>query len=463
MKRLSLLVVLILLFFKFSFAEGTGGKTELGINLGLNNYWGDIKNSKIGASGFISLFWWTSDYFALGFRGGASFLEAEKGERYFKTMLYNFLPMMKVRFFPESVIAPYLAGGFEIMHIDPTSKNKDFKLPNNKEGVYNNVQFAIPLGGGLTIFASEFVAFELDASYHYCLTDYLDDIKEGDWNDGFFTLTVGLDFYFGKPKDTDKDGIPDKIDADPLRAEDYDGYQDRDGAPDYDNDQDGILDVNDKAPNDPEDRDGFMDSDGIPDPDNDGDGIKDVNDKCPGTDDTKSTGVNTQEDFDGFEDEDGCPDPDNDGDGIPDINDNCPNEAETINDYEDEDGCPDKKPEIQVEKGQAIILEGVNFATGSANLSFDSRSILDKVVRTMREYPDIEVEIRGYTDNTGSYQGNIRLSKRRADAVKDYLVSNGIAFYRIATKGFGPEDPIAPNTTREGRAKNRRIEFFRIK
>jgi outer membrane protein OmpA-like peptidoglycan-associated protein len=463
MKRVLFLIMTILLFFEFTLADGTGGKTELGLNFGVNRYWGDIKDSKIGQTAFLSLLWWTSDYFALGFRGGASFVEAEKDNLYFKTMLYNFVPTMKLRFFPASPVAPYFHGGFEILHMDPRRKDGNIKLANNEAGRYNNVQFAIPFGGGLTIFASETVAFQIDASYHYCLTDYLDDIKEGDMNDGYYTLTLGLDLYFGKPKDTDKDGIPDKMDADPMRPEDYDAFQDRDGAPDYDNDQDGILDVNDQAPNDPEDRDGFMDGDGIPDLDNDKDGIKDEDDKCPGTDDDVAAENITKEDFDGYQDDDGCPDLDNDGDGLNDTDDNCPNEAETFNDYEDEDGCPDKKPEIQVEKGEAIILEGVTFATGSANLTLDSRTILDKVVRTMKEHTEIEVEIRGYTDNTGSYQGNVKLSKRRAESVRDYLVNNGIVFYRIGTKGFGPEDPIAPNNTRDGRAKNRRIEFFRVK
>ena len=77
--------------------------------------------------------------------------------------------------------------------------------------------------------------------------------------------------------------------------------------------------------------------------------------------------------------------------------------------------------------------------------------------------PEIEVEIRGYTDNTGSYQGNVRISQRRADTVRDYMLKHGIAPYRMTTKGYGPESPIAPNTTREGRAMNRRIEFYRIK
>lgn len=463
MKKSILLIIAVLIASQICFAAGTEGKTELGLKGGMNTYWGDIGKGNIQGTGGLSMFWWTSDNFSFGFNAGASFLEAENNELYFKTMLYNFIPMVKVKLTSSSAVNPYLGAGFELMYIDPTGKDKNVKLPNNEAGKYNNLQFAIPFGGGLSIFVSDVVSLDLEALYHYSLTDYLDDIKKGEWNDGYITATFGVSIYFGKPRDTDGDGIPDKNDGDPRRPEDYDGFQDFDGIPDPDNDQDRIPDIDDKAPNNPEDHDGYLDTDGIPDPDNDGDGIKDADDNCPGTDGTVAQGTDTKEDIDGYNDEDGCPDPDNDGDGILDKDDKCPNEAETFNGYEDEDGCPDTKPEIDVGMGQAIVLEGVFFASGSATLSPDSRYTLDKVVRTMRDMSELEVEIRGYTDNTGSYQGNVNLSKRRAESVKEYLVRNGIAPYRIVTKGFGPEDPIAPNTTRDGRAKNRRIEFFRLK
>jgi outer membrane protein OmpA-like peptidoglycan-associated protein len=280
--------------------------------------------------------------------------------------------------------------------------------------------------------------------------------------DSFVSGSFGFSFHFGGLKDTDGDGIPDKKDLDPLHPEDFDSFQDEDGAPDLDNDQDGVPDIRDQAPMDPEDRDGFEDEDGVPDPDNDKDGILDVNDGAP----------NDPEDMDSYVDDDGVPDLDNDGDSIPDSLDQCPgtdqtlidgtDTKETYNDYEDKDGCPDVKPEIAVEKGESIVLEGVYFATGSANLTENSRIILDKVVRTLQNNPQIEVEIRGHTDITGSYQTNMRLSQERADAVKIYLMNNGIDALRIRTKGYGPDNPIAPNTTREGRAKNRRIEFYRI-
>jgi len=238
-----------------------------------------------------------------------------------------------------------------------------------------------------------------------------------------------------------------------MHAEDFDNFQDEDGAPDLDNDMDGVPDAVDKAPVDPEDRDGFEDEDGVPDLDNDKDGVLDSDDKAP----------NEAEDKDGFEDEDGVPDPDNDKDGILDVDDKCPDEAETLNEYKDKDGCPDTKPELAVEKGQAIVLDGVNFASGSVKLTNNSKTILDKVVRTMTKNPELEVEIRGYTDNVGSYKGNMKISKRRAESVRIYLIVSGIISSRITAQGFGPENPIASNDTSEGRAKNRRIEFFRTK
>jgi outer membrane protein OmpA-like peptidoglycan-associated protein len=460
MKKLMSSIVLLCIILIPVFADETEGKTELGIKAGASSYWGDINDRQANGTAAFSLFWWISDPFAIGFNAGASFLQAESGNQYFKTMLYNFTPMLKVKLFPSSPLNPYLTTGFEVMHINPQDKSGN-KLPNNEAGEYNNIQFAVPIGGGLSVFFSEVFGLELEAMYHQALTDYLDDIKEGKSYDGYFTATLGLVFNLGAPRDSDGDGIPDKYDGDPDRAEDFDGFEDADGIPDLDNDQDGVPDYSDLARNEPEDHDGFQDQDGAPDPDNDGDGILDANDKMPGTDAAIAAGILTMEDVDGFQDEDGAPDPDNDGDGILDADDKCPNEAETVNGYQDEDGCPDSKPAIEV--GQAIVLDGVNFASGSSNLTTNSMRILDKAATTLTNNPEIEVEIRGYTDNTGSYQGNVRISQRRADTVREYMLKHGVAPYRMTTKGYGPESPIAPNSTSDGRAQNRRIEFYRIK
>ncbi len=256
------------------------------------------------------------------------------------------------------------------------------------------------------------------------------------------------------PKDRDGDGLTDDIDQCPDDPEDKDGFQDEDGCPDPDNDQDGIPDVRDKCPDDPEDADGFEDEDGCPDPDNDRDGIPDVRDKCP----------NEPEDPDGFQDDDGCPDPDNDQDGIPDVRDKCPNDPETINGFEDEDGCPDKQPLAKVEGGKIVILQKVYFDTAKARIQERSYPVLLEVARVLKENPDIiKLRIEGYTDSRGSAAYNRRLSQRRAEAVRKFLIQQGIDPKRLVAKGYGEDKPIASNDTPEGRAQNRRVEFKILK
>ncbi len=249
--------------------------------------------------------------------------------------------------------------------------------------------------------------------------------------------------------DNDGDGVPDIDDKCPDLAEDFDGFEDQDGCPDLDNDQDGIPDVDDRCPNEPEDFDGDQDEDGCPDliKDSDNDGVPDDLDRCP----------LQAEDVDGFQDEDGCPDLDNDLDGIPDADDKCPNAPETFNGFEDEDGCPDERP---IE--QQFTLQGANFESGSAALTPDSYHVLDAVVRSLMAYPEVRVEILGYTDSVGKAGYNLDLSNRRAGSVKQYLVNAGIDPSRLVARGYGEENPVASNSTPSGRAQNRRIEFKRL-
>lgn len=182
-------------------------------------------------------------------------------------------------------------------------------------------------------------------------------------------------------------------------------------------------------------------------PDKDGDGIPDDVDRCP----------NEPEDKDGFQDDDGCPDPDNDGDGIPDVIDKCPNQPETFNHYQDEDGCPDEVP-AEVKKFTGVI-EGINFKTGSAEILSGSYAILDRALKVLQDYPDVNLEISGHTDNKGGADYNQGLSQRRANSVKLYFVSRGIPSSRLVSIGYGKDRPIADNSTANGRATNRRTEF----
>ncbi len=456
-KSFLLLLGILFTFYSASFADETGGKVGIGIKGGLDRYSGDLEQSMWASYGDVHLTYWVIDKVALNVTYGIGFLGTERSaETYFKTWNYSLGLMLRYKPFPKSSFNPYLTGGFEWFKIHPKDRNGFTKSTFTKglnSGKFKRTNNAIPLGIGVSFFLNDWLALDLEGLIHFSFVDYIDVVEAGSKKDSWSTVAAGLSFYLGKPKDTDGDGIIDKYDKDFLHPEDFDGFEDTDGMPDYDNDHDGILDKDDKAPNEPEDRDGFQDDDGIPDLDNDHDGIPDVKDKAP----------NQAEDKDGFQDDDGVPDPDNDQDGILDVNDQCPDQAETVNGYQDDDGCPDKKPELAIEKGKAIVLEGIHFASGSAQLTPASKIILDKVVRTLKNNPEIEIEVRGYTDNTGRYEANLRLSQKRAEAVRDYLIAHGINGSRIKAKGFGPANPIADNNTREGRAKNRRIEFYRLK
>lgn len=106
-----------------------------------------------------------------------------------------------------------------------------------------------------------------------------------------------------------------------------------------------------------------------------------------------------------------------------------------------------------------VRLEGASFASGSSRLLPGAGEKLDEVVNAARQFPDIQLQVMGYTDNVGNAQGNLRLSQDRADAVRAYLVGKGVSSERITSKGFGADNPIADNATAEGRAKNRRVEI----
>ena len=269
--------------------------------------------------------------------------------------------------------------------------------------------------------------------------------------------TIGIDVVFGGVKDSDMDGIPDDRDMCPntpggvkVNANGCPIDSDKDGVPDYkdrcpgtpqgvkvdssgcpiDSDKDGVPDYKDRCPDTPAGT--KVDKYGCPVViDSDKDGVPDYKDRCPDT----PQGVKV--------DSSGCP-LDSDKDGVPDYKDRCPNTPEGYK--VDEKGC-----------FQEVKLE-VHFDTNKWDIKPEYYPVLEKFAKFLKDNPKIKVEIQGHTDSVGSAKYNLKLSQKRAEAVKKVLVEKyGISPDRIIAKGYGESMPVAPNDTEEGRAKNRRV------
>jgi OOP family OmpA-OmpF porin len=139
---------------------------------------------------------------------------------------------------------------------------------------------------------------------------------------------------------------------------------------------------------------------------------------------------------------------DSDGDGVPDIIDECPGTPRGTR--VDPVGCP---------LGDTLLLDGVVFEFDSARLQLNARRLLDPVVLMFQRYPDLEAEVAGHTDSIGSAEYNRDLSERRANAVRDYLIANGVSASLLTARGYGLNEPVADNSTEEGREQNRRVEL----
>ncbi len=237
----------------------------------------------------------------------------------------------------------------------------------------------------------------------------------------------------GCEPDGDQDGVIDRVDlclTTPMGTE-----VDRNGCA-LDSDQDGVVNSKDQCPATP--RGIQVDIAGC-ELDGDQDGVVDSIDKCPGSEpfirvDSKGCAL------------------DRDKDGI----------------LDSHDKCPDSEPFVRVDStgcvmAQVIILKGVLFESGSAQLKEESRVVLDNVAETLKRYPAMVVEVAGYTDSRGSKRNNVRLSTRRANSVVNYLISMGVNGGNMIARGYGPVDPVADNATAAGRAENRRVELHILK
>lgn len=231
--------------------------------------------------------------------------------------------------------------------------------------------------------------------------------------------------------DSDGDGINDSNDS----CKKVRGIAKYKGCPIPDADYDGINDEMDQCPNQP----GLAKYNGCPVPDKDGDGINDESDSCP-----IQPGIAKYN---------GCPIPDTDNDGVSDEEDKCPTQPGLASNS----GCP-VKVQIMQQKVDTIAHQ-IFFATGSAVLLNRSYTALSQLASILKVNDGLGVSIEGHTDNTGSDNMNNNLSLHRAEAVLNYLISQGISKNRLSAKGYGSAIPLADNHTAEGRALNRRVEL----
>ncbi len=322
-------------------------------------------------------------------------------------------------------------------------------------------------------------------------------------------LEPGVWAFRGCP-DTDGDGIKDSEDQCPQDP----GLKEFQGCPDKDGDK--IIDRNDDCPDlaglpqfkgcPDRDNDSIIDpKDDCPDvvglkefngcPDKDGDGIKDEDDACPdnpgplvnqGCPDTDKDGIfdfldNCPEEY-GPKENKGCPWPDTDKDGLLDKDDDCPNLAGPIQNkgcpYQDtdkdgvldkDDDCPATPGPVSnkgcpvIEKEVVEILktafDNLEFETGKDIIKDFSFPSLTELAGVLKKKATWGLQISGHTDNVGDDQKNMILSKKRAEAVRAFLVKEGIEEARFSVLFFGETMPIAGNETPEGRQKNRRVEM----
>ncbi|MEM6790387.1 MAG: OmpA family protein [Myxococcota bacterium] len=266
-----------------------------------------------------------------------------------------------------------------------------------------------------------------------------------DWRVGFFVgYTPGAptaDRAEGDPRGRRQgsdpnprdEGLPSRSDGRPEGAS---TTSDRDG--------DGVVDALDVCPARVGPPGGKRP--GCP-PDRDADGVGDARDACP-----DRAGVPSDD-----PERDGCPG-DRDGDGIDDARDACPEERGDRTDDPKTTGCPGS---VRVVGEQIVILQKVAFATGRAELTGDSATLLAEVAQVLDDHPEIvRVAIEGHTDDVGAERENISLSQRRALTVMRWLIERGVDERRLEARGYGPRQPVADNGTAEGRSANRRVDFL---
>ncbi len=390
---------------------------------------------------------------------------------------------------PSKNTSPYLYTGVELLKWN-LSKLPSIPSPNTSKSIGWNL--SIPLGAGIEIALHEEILLDLSGGYTFALTDDLNYYNSPHAKDGFFDLGIGLTFVMGGSlTDKDNDGLTQKfenmIGTNPEK-------RDTDGDNLFDGDEYKVYKTNPLLKD--SDRDGLNDFDEVKryntDPnsiDTDGDDLTDYDEVIiyksnPLVKDTdadnltdgyevniyKTNPANNDTDNDKLFDNDELQkyntDPNNadtDGDGLSDGEEIIKYNTNPLVKDSDKVKKIIKEKVLHINENNSIILKGITFETNKDVINSESETILNNTFLILKNDPTLIIEIRGYTDNVGDVSYNKKLSQQRADAVRIWLVKKGIDALRIKASGFGELNPIAENSTPEGRKQNRRIEVIKLK
>ncbi len=486
MKKI-LLAVLLLTSISYTKAQTKDMPWQIGLGIGISEYSGDLGNgffkfdltphnvSNNGGGktentpgiGYLTVSRYLSSQFdiaARGYLGEWGYFDKVNvigntaiGNFYRQTLGFEVTPRWKFLEKDNAMFTPYVTLGLGARRINmPTTRIEDFGIfDTDKGGLY---ELTIPAGLGVNVRLTEKFGVNIQSNYMWTNNDKAEGsaLYEQLTYDQAWFHTIGVTMNLGKVIDTDGDGVGDKRDKCPNTPA-GDLVNPTTGCS-IDSDKDGIADNKDACPLVA----GVANFKGCPDSDNDG--VQDSEDKCPtvsgvakfkGCPDTDNDGIQDSEDacptVAGIAKFKGCPDTDNDG--IEDKLDNCPRVAGVASN----NGCPEIKAAVKQLFEKA--LQGVQFETGKSVIKSNSFAILNNVAKIMAENPTYKLYILGHTDNVGDAAKNLKLSQDRAAAVEKYLESKGVKTERVRSEGFGDTKPAYDNATKEGKTKNRRVEF----
>lgn len=333
-------------------------------------------------------------------------------------VLYHFLP--------DEPFVPFLAAGAGAARISP-------------DGLGDDTDFLFAYGGGFKFFFNESVAMRLEARHILDLND--EDVQRDDDLVHNLSLVAGLTFQLGRDRQeiVEYESVTEVVEEKAEPEEIVEVIEPEPVIP-ADSDNDGVVDGLDHCPETPAGT--IVNDKGCEEPvmfvDTDGDGVSDALDNCPGTP------LNVEVDVRG------CPLPDTDSDGISDQDDRCPGTDPQF--PVDQYGCPELTEELKI---AGLVIEYATSQTGFSEEAAKELRLLAAKVGTTKAGNLI---VEGHTDNIGSETYNIKLSQQRAEKVRLTLIDEfGVDPERVIARGYGPFEPVATNSTQEGRQQNRRV------